>query len=74
MDNCILVREDEVLDFVELLRNKIKEKDLEQLAVTRKYGIKYLIAFDRDFEGFEEYKTPKEFLEILEEEVSEEEF
>lgn len=44
---------------------KIKEKDLEQLAVVREFGIKYLIAFDRDFEGQEEYRTPGEFVKLI---------
>ncbi|MBI5212693.1 MAG: hypothetical protein HY957_04895 [Nitrospirae bacterium] len=44
-------------------KNQIKDKDLEQLAVVKKLGIKFLIAYDKDFEGFEEYITPKAFIE-----------
>ncbi len=40
----------------------IKDKDLEQLAAVKKLGIKYLISYDRDFEKFEEYITPKAFI------------
>ncbi len=43
-------------------KNMIKDKDLEQLATVKKLGIKFLIAYDRDFEGFDEYTTPKTFL------------
>ncbi len=41
-----------------------KEKDLEHLATARSIGID-IIAYDRDFEGIEEYFTPKRFLESL---------
>jgi predicted nucleic acid-binding protein len=44
-------------------KNQINDKDLEQLAVVKKLGIKFLIAYDKDFEGFEEYITPKAFIE-----------
>lgn len=64
VSSCIVVTDDLVMDFMIKLKGKIKEKDLEQLAVVRKYGIKYLIAYDRDFKGNEEYKTPKEFVKI----------
>ncbi|RJQ43823.1 MAG: putative toxin-antitoxin system toxin component, PIN family [Nitrospiraceae bacterium] len=43
----------------------IKDKDLEQLAVVKKLGIKYLVAYDRDFENFEEYITPKAFIKEM---------
>ena len=32
----------------------ISEKVLEQLAVVKKFGIKYLISYDKDFEPFED--------------------
>jgi hypothetical protein len=35
-------------------RGKIKEKDLEQLAVVKKLGLKYLVSYDRDFASFQE--------------------
>ncbi len=65
LGSCIVIKRDLVIDKINEYRNKIKEKDLEQAAVTKKLGIKYLISYDKDFESFEEYKTPKEFLEIL---------
>ncbi|MEK6843135.1 MAG: PIN domain-containing protein [Candidatus Micrarchaeota archaeon] len=41
---------------------KIKEKDLDHLATAKFLKLKYLIAVDRDFEPFSEYRTPKQFL------------
>lgn len=55
-------------------RDKIKDKDLEQLAVVKKLGVKYLVAYDRDFEPFEEYVTPKKFVEALSLDALESEF
>jgi len=55
-------------------RGKIKEKDLEQLAVVKKLGLKYLVSYDRDFASFQEYKTPKKFIETLNLSVFEEEY
>ena len=46
-------------------RDLIKEKDLEQVTVVREFGIKYLISYDRDFKGIEEYKTPREFVLLM---------
>lgn len=43
----------------------IKDKALEQLAVVKKLGIKFLVAYDRDFENFEEYITPNAFIKEL---------
>lgn len=35
-------------------RGQIKEKDLEQIAVAKMLGLKYLVSYDLDFESFEE--------------------
>lgn len=43
----------------------IKGKDLEQLATVKKLGIKFLLSYARDFEGFEEYITPKAFIRYM---------
>lgn len=43
----------------------VPKKDLEQLAAVRELGIKYLVSHDRDFQGLEEYVTPKQFVELL---------
>lgn len=46
-------------------RGKIKEKDLEHLAAAKHAKLGFIVAFDRDFEPFEEYRTPKQFLQQL---------
>jgi predicted nucleic acid-binding protein len=46
-------------------RGLIKEKDLDHLATVKRFGIPYLVAFDRDYEPFPEYRTPREFVEML---------
>ena len=74
VNSCIVIPEDIVSDFMRKLKGTIKEKDLEQLAVVRKYFIKYLIAYDRDFRNIEEYKTPKEFIKIFGLKAAESEF
>ena len=43
----------------------INENDLEQLAAVIEFGIKYLVSYDRHFEGIEEYRTPRQFAELL---------
>ncbi|MBI5036770.1 PIN domain-containing protein [Candidatus Micrarchaeota archaeon] len=45
-------------------RGQIKEKDLEHLATAKKFGAT-IVAFDRDFEPFKEYVTPKQFVKTL---------
>ncbi len=62
---CRVILAKDVKDAMKKYMGQIKEKDLEQLAVVREYGIKYLISLDRDFEGQEEYRTPKEFVELM---------
>jgi len=53
-------------------RDLIKEKDLEQIPVVKMLGWKYLLSYDRDFDAFEEYKSPKEFITALNLEAAEE--
>ncbi|MBI2631467.1 PIN domain-containing protein [Candidatus Pacearchaeota archaeon] len=65
LELCIVIMKNNVIQEIESLKGIIKDKDIEQLAVTIKYGIKFLISFDRDFEGIEEYTTPKEFLKLI---------
>jgi predicted nucleic acid-binding protein len=43
----------------------VNEKDLEQVVAVREFGIKYLVSYDRHFEGLDEYRTPKQFAELL---------
>jgi predicted nucleic acid-binding protein len=65
----LLVREE-----MKQYREMIKEKDLEQITVVKMLGIKYLISYDRDFEPFEEYRTPKAFIKTLNLEMAEDEY
>ncbi len=62
---CRIILAKDVKGAMKKYMGQIKEKNLEQLAVVREYGIKYLISLDRDFEGQEEYRTPKEFVELM---------
>jgi predicted nucleic acid-binding protein len=43
----------------------INEKDLEQVISVKEFGIKYLVSYDKHFEGIEEYRTPRQFAELL---------
>jgi len=73
--SCTVIPASYVQEEMSRYRGKIKEKDLEQLAVVKKLGFKkYLLSYDRDFETFEEYRTPKEFIQILNLEALKEEF
>lgn len=74
INSCVFILESDIKKEMTELRGKIKEKDLPQIATVKKYGIKYLISYDRDFENFEEYYTPKKFLTMLNKIVSGEEF
>jgi predicted nucleic acid-binding protein len=65
LQSCIVVQKQTVLSMMDKYKEQIKEKDLEQLAAVKQLGIKYLIAYDRDFDKFEEYITPKKFLQKL---------
>lgn len=62
---CTIILARDVKDTMKKFRGQIKEKDLEQLAVVKKYGIKYIISLDRDFMGQEEYRTPRQFMELI---------
>lgn len=74
INSSIVIPESIVIEFMHKLKGTIKEKDLEQLAVVRKYCIKYLIAYDRDFKNIEEYRTPKAFIKIFGLKAAESEF
>ncbi|MCI0468746.1 MAG: PIN domain-containing protein [Nitrospirae bacterium] len=63
MRTCTVVFSADVKKEMVKYKNQIKDKDLEQLAVVKKLGIKFLISYDRDFENFAEYITPKAFIE-----------
>ena len=65
-ETCTIVFSEEVENKLNKYRGLIKEKDLEQLVVVKEFGIKYLIAYDRHFEGIGEYRTPREFVLAME--------
>jgi putative PIN family toxin of toxin-antitoxin system len=71
---CTIILARDVKDTMKKYREQIKEKDLEQLAVVKKYGIKYIISLDRDFIGQEEYRTPRQFVELIYDKSKESEF
>ncbi len=73
-ETCTVVFSEEVENKLNKYRGLIKEKDLEQLVVVKEFGIKYLIAYDRHFEGIEEYRTPREFVLAMGLEVFESEY
>ncbi len=74
LESCIIICKKDVFETMDKYKAQIKEKDLEQLAVTKQLGIKYLIAYDRDFNNFEEYITPKKFVQLLKEKEHDSEF
>jgi predicted nucleic acid-binding protein len=43
----------------------VNEKDLEQVIAVKEFGIKYLVSYDKHYEGIEEYRTPRQFAELL---------
>ena len=75
--NDLEMLEDEIRVFIDTsvkYRGLIKEKDLEQRVVVKEFGIKYLVAYDRHFEGIEEYRTSREFVLATELEAFESEY
>ncbi|MEK6591422.1 MAG: type II toxin-antitoxin system VapC family toxin [Nitrospinota bacterium] len=62
LKTCVVVFSADVKKEMAKYKKLIKGKDLEQLAVVKKLGIKYLVAYDRDFKDFEEYIIPKAFI------------
>lgn len=51
--SCTVILASYVREEMNRNRGKIKEKDLEQLAVVKKLGLKYLASYDRDFASFQ---------------------
>ncbi len=62
-----IVKRDEMKREMDALKNKIKTKDLENLAAVRHENLEYLVAYDEDYEDakIEEYITPKEFVKLF---------
>lgn len=62
---CTVVLSADVKKEMDKHKKLIKNKDLQQLAVVKKFGIKFLVAYDKDFEGIEEYITPQAFIKEM---------
>jgi len=62
---CKIVFNHQLKDYFPKYANLINDKDLEQLTATRELGVKYLVSYDKHFQGIEEHKTPKQFAIIL---------
>ena len=65
LKNFKIIYRHEIEDKIREWKGKIKEKDLEHLATVKMLKLKYLVAYDRDFERFKEYSTPRQFLEKI---------
>jgi predicted nucleic acid-binding protein len=65
MQTCTVVYALDLRAMMRTLKGKIKDKDLEQLAAARALGLRHLVSFDRHFEPFEEYITPRAFVESM---------
>jgi len=65
LQSCTMVLREELRPTMKRLEGSIKEKDLEQLAAVKALGLRHLVSYDRHFEPFEEYATPRQFVESL---------
>lgn len=74
LQSCAVIPRSQVQKEMKRWEDQIKEKDLEQLAVVKKLGIKFLVSYDRDFASFKEYLTPKEFVKRMDLEPNQAEF
>lgn len=71
---CTIIPPSQVAGEMDKYRGQIKDKDLEQLVVTKCLGLKFLVAYDRDFQNCPEYRTPRQFLTELGIEVTKTDF
>ncbi len=62
-----IVRRDEIARELSHLRGKIKQRDLENLAVVRNNNLKHLVSYDDDYRKarVKEYITPKSFVKLF---------
>jgi predicted nucleic acid-binding protein len=62
-----IVRRQEIAEELVQLKGKIKERDLENLAVVRHLDLKYLVSYDDDYRKahVKEYITPRSFAEMF---------
>ena len=72
--SCKVIPRSEIQVEMKKCAGKIKEKDLEHLATAKHLKVDYIIAFDRDYEPFPEYVTPKQFVKIIGLKASETEY
>jgi len=61
-DNFEVVPRKEIEDEIHKWKGRIKEKDLEHLATAKYKRVKYLVAYDRDYDGVKEYIKPQRYL------------
>ena len=60
-----VVFRDEIREEKKKWAGEIKDKDLEHLATVKTLKLRYLVSYDKDFSGFPEHLTPKEFVKEL---------
>ncbi len=74
LESCIVISGITLSAKMQEFKGQIKDKDLEQLAATKVLGLKFLVSYDRDFEKFSEYITPREFVKVMKVTLSPTEF
>lgn len=61
----VIIPKEEIKQELKNWEGKIKTKDIERIATVKYLKIDKLIAYDKDFKGFKEYLTPKQFIRKL---------
>jgi predicted nucleic acid-binding protein len=63
-----VVRRDKIAKVMGQLKGKIKERDLENLAVVRRLDLRHLVSYDDDYRRarVNEYTTPRAFVKLFE--------
>lgn len=63
-----IVKRSDIKAETDVLKGKIKAKDVENVAAVKHKNLKYLVAYDKDYEeaDVKEYITPKEFVKLFE--------
>ena len=65
IQSCKIMLKTEIVDHIKTLKGAIKDKDIDHLATVRALGLKYLVSYDEDFLGQEEYITPRDFVKKM---------
>lgn len=62
-----IVRRSDMKAERDMLKGKIKERDLENVAAVKHESLEYLVAYERDYgeTDVKEYITPKEFVKLF---------